>query len=94
MRGGLLDLVTWRARYTPEKWKRCLELGLADSLMLERIRESTQKGWPLGDEAFLKRLETEFGVNPRPRKLGRPRMQRKAMGSAASGSLEDEEQVG
>ena len=92
--GGLLDLVAWRARYTPEKWKRCLELGLADSLTIERIREATQKGWPLGDEAFLDRLASEFGVNPRRRHPGRPRVERKAAGSVTSTVADDEELVG
>ena len=49
-----MDLVAWRDRYAPEKWNRHLELDLADSLMLERIGDATQEGWPLGDEAFLK----------------------------------------
>ena len=39
---------------------------------LKRIRESTQKGWALGAEAFLDRLEAALGRGVRPPKRGRP----------------------
>ena len=51
---GLLDLVPWRARHTPESWKLYLDNGLHDAALIERIRDATQRGQPLGDEAFVK----------------------------------------
>jgi putative transposase len=38
---------------------------------IERIREATNKGWPLGSEAFVKRVETALGRPARPPKRGR-----------------------
>lgn len=51
---GLLDLVPWRARHTTETWKSCLDNGLRAAALIERIRDATQRGQPLGDEAFVK----------------------------------------
>ncbi len=82
---GLLDLVRWRAAYTPESWKLCLENGLADGLLLARIREATAKGWPLGNDEFLDRLERDFGLRARPAKPGpRPATQRRPPVSTTS----------
>ncbi len=67
---GLLDLVRWRAAHTPESWKLCLENGLHDGLLLARIHDSSEKGWPIGDEEFLDRLERDYGVRARPAKPG------------------------
>ena len=38
---------------------------------IERIREATNKGWPLGSEEFVKRIETALGRPARPAKRGR-----------------------
>ena len=38
---------------------------------IERIREATNKGWPLGSEAFVKRIEAALGRPARPSKRGR-----------------------
>ena len=48
---GLVDLVAWRGRHTPGSWKLRLELGLRNAALLERIREGTRLGRPLGSEA-------------------------------------------
>ena len=58
---NLLDMNEWRQQYTPESWKNCLELGLQDAMLLQRIRESTGKGWPLGSANFLANLERDLG---------------------------------
>jgi hypothetical protein len=50
--------------------------------MLERIREATAHGWPLGDDAFLKQIERDLHVQPRRGKPGRPP---KASGRADGG---------
>jgi putative transposase len=71
--GTLLDLTEWRARYTPEQWRQCLTLGLEDSALLERIRESTRLGRPAAEELFLSQLGSKLGRNLLPRKPGRPR---------------------
>ena len=56
---GLLDLVPWRARHTPETWKLYLDKGLLEATLIERIRDATERGHPLGDEAFVKRVREE-----------------------------------
>jgi putative transposase len=66
---GLLDLVRWRSVHTPESWKRCLSLGLRDAMLLERIRDATLTGWPLGGDEFLDRLEC-LGFSARRGKPG------------------------
>lgn len=70
--GGLLDLIPWRERHTPESWKRCLDMGLRNAALFERIREATVSGRPAGGEAFLDRLEQEFRLPVRRRGRGRP----------------------
>ena len=52
-------------------WRARLEAGLAPEVA-GRITQATRRGWPLGDEAFLRTLEPATGraVSPRPR--GRP----------------------
>ncbi|MCL4794016.1 MAG: transposase [Bryobacteraceae bacterium] len=57
---GLLDLVPWRARHTPETWKLHLDKGLLEAALIERIRDATQRGHPLGDEAFVKRVRADW----------------------------------
>ncbi len=67
---GWLDLLPWRERFTPESWKRCLQLGLADAILVERIREATRFGWPLGSESFLDELEQTHGRQVRRSRPG------------------------
>jgi putative transposase len=40
--------------------------------LLERIRTSVNRGWALGTEAFMNRLESQLGKSVRPPKRGRP----------------------
>jgi putative transposase len=58
--GGLLDLVPWRARHTPETWKSSLDNGLHCTALAERIRDATERGHPLGDEAFVKQVREQW----------------------------------
>jgi len=37
---------------------------------IEKIREATNKGWPLGTERFVRRIEAAFGRPARPQKRG------------------------
>lgn len=67
MRGeyaGLLDLVPWRARRTPETWKLYLDKGLLEAALIERIRGVTGLGHPLDDEAFVKRVKEGQKAEP------------------------------
>jgi len=57
---GLLDLLPWRARHTPESWKLYLDKGLQEAALIERIRDATERGHPLGYEAFIKRVRAEW----------------------------------
>ncbi|MBM3787940.1 MAG: transposase [Acidobacteria bacterium] len=55
--GGFLDLIPWREQHTPTSWKLLLEKGLAEAAIIERIREASNSGRPLGDEEFVKRVQ-------------------------------------
>ena len=39
---------------------------------VDRIREATNRGWPLGDDGFLANVEAALGRPARPPKRGRP----------------------
>lgn len=80
-KNSLLDLVVWQEKYTPESWKRCIDLGLWDASLLERIREGTLTGRPVGGEDFLKRLELEFGLEAKRKLAQRQTLQVKAVAS-------------
>jgi putative transposase len=86
---GWLDLARWRSQHTPGSWTRRLELGVADHAMLERIREATLHGRPLGDDSFLQQIERDFNIRPRRGKLGRPRKSAEGQldSTACSGSV-------
>ena len=49
-----------------------------DAETLAKIRESTQKGWALGEEAFRRRLEASGNRRTYPLPLGRPARSRRA----------------
>ncbi len=66
----IVDLTEWNRHYTARTWRERLEHGLRDANLLQRIREATTRGWPLGSEAFLDRLEAELGRPTRPRPPG------------------------
>jgi putative transposase len=86
---GWLDLLQWRKQFQPESWKRCLTLGLADAMLVERIREGTRFGWPLGSDSFLDEIEQLHGLRTRRSRPGRKPAQRSdsvSMVSASSGA--------
>jgi putative transposase len=62
---GWMDFVDWRKRFDGGSWKRCLDMGLADAMMIERIRQATRDGKPLGSDGFLEQLLQQFGVKTR-----------------------------
>jgi putative transposase len=46
-----------------------------DPAVVDLIRSSTNKGWPIGSEDFVRRVEVALGRGARPPKRGRPRKQ-------------------
>jgi hypothetical protein len=52
------------ARHTPETWKLYLDKGLLEAALIGRIRDVTELGHPLGDEAFVKRVREEQKAQP------------------------------
>ena len=87
---GWLDFMKWRSRFDGETWKSCVELGLADTEMIERMREATLSGGrALGSDAFIDGLERDFGVKirrtpPGPKSLAKDSFVRTSVQSAAS----------
>jgi putative transposase len=68
---GLLDFSDWSQRWSPAGWREALDRGIADADLLQRIRESTRTGRPLGSEDFVVNLEEAIGREIRRRKPGR-----------------------
>jgi putative transposase len=68
-----LDLLRWRTRYDAARWNQCLAKGLEEEANLQRLREATHSGYPLGDTQFVEELERRFGLRTRPGKPGRPK---------------------
>ena len=71
-RSRLLDLAAWRERWGPEAWRRELRVPEAE-VVLATLRGSTTRGWPLGSDSFLSKLERVLGRRVRPLPVGRPR---------------------
>jgi hypothetical protein len=46
-------LAPWRRCYLPEQWREVLERGISEEAQLERIREATRTGRPLGTADFI-----------------------------------------
>jgi len=55
---------------------------------VEKIREATNKGWPLGSETFVSRIESALGRSARPQKRGR-----KSAGVEQSADLADRPEI-
>jgi putative transposase len=67
---GMLNMDLWRTRFDGDKWRSFLEEGLQSTLDLDRIREATRTGRPLGSDDFVRRLENLTGRSFRPKKRG------------------------
>jgi len=59
-----------------------------DPAVIELIRSSTNKGWPLGSEPFIRQVEAALGRAARPPKRGRPPREQRAERADAPGSRE------
>jgi putative transposase len=68
-----LDLAPWRRSYSPEQWRDVLERGISEEAQLERIREATRTGRPLGTADFIQSVALQLGRALDRRKAGRPR---------------------
>jgi len=51
-------------------WEEALELGFREAVLVERIREATRTGRPLGSEVFTRSLEAGTGRVLLPQKRG------------------------
>jgi hypothetical protein len=71
---GLLNLAAWRTEWKPGRWADALRD--ADDEGVAQFRTATHVGRPLGDEAFLDRLERELVRPVRASSVGRPRLNR------------------
>ncbi|MFH1108296.1 MAG: transposase [Planctomycetota bacterium] len=71
---GLLNLAAWRKEWKPGRWAEALRD--ADDEGVAQLRSATHVGRPLGDEAFLDRLERDLARPVRARPVGRPRINR------------------
>ena len=76
---GRLELDEWRRHYSGERWGEALRIGVEDEAMEERIREATQRGCPLGSDAFVERIGRALGRDLRLRPPGRPPKQAAAL---------------
>ena len=72
---GLLDLATWQDRASPDQWRQALREA-EDDPQIERLRLCTNRGRPLGSDAFLAKLERLLDRRLRPFPRGRPRKER------------------
>ena len=68
---GLLNLAACRKKWKPGRWAEALRD--ADDEGVAQFRTATHVGRPLGDEAFLDRLERELARPVRAKPVGRPR---------------------
>jgi len=68
----LLDLPRWYAVMDARQWKRLLMQRLPDKEVQE-LRRGIVRGWPLGSDNFLSKLEKAVGRRLRPLPVGRPK---------------------
>ena len=66
----LIDCTDWHTRWSPASWREALNHGIQDAALLDRIRESTRTGRPVGGQAFLQKAEALAGRPLAPLKRG------------------------
>ena len=69
---GFLGLAQWRRCFSPERWRDILATGVGEEAELERIREATRTGRPLGNPDFVRNVGLKIGRFLERRKPGRP----------------------
>jgi len=58
---GFLDLAPWKRCYSRERWRDILATGIGEEAELERIREATRTGRPLGSPDFVQDVGLRLG---------------------------------
>jgi len=70
---GLLDLSRWFEQMRAEEWKATLEAIAESDGAIEQMRVHTRTGRPLGDDAFISKIETLLNRRVRAIPRGRPK---------------------
>lgn len=70
---GLLDLRSWKERFTGETWKYLIEHSGDEGGFAEQLRKSTRTGRPCCDADELQGYEQTVGRLLRAKPVGRPR---------------------
>lgn len=70
---GLLDVREWFEQTTPAQWKATLRAIEDTDPAADRLRLHTRTGRPLGNDAFLSKVETLLGHRVFARGKGRPK---------------------
>ena len=70
---GLLDLRHWFEQMSVTEWKATLVAAAESDGAIEQLRVHTRTGRPLGDDAFVSKVETLLGRRVRIRPRGRPK---------------------
>ena len=68
---GLLELKQWQEILSPSEWKAFLSRN-EESGKITALRSHTRRGRPLGNDAFLSKIEISLGKRLRPLPVGRP----------------------
>lgn len=66
-----LDLESWRACWSPPKWRETLEQDVEEAAFRARLRQATLTGRPLGSAGFARAMEAAVNRPLGPRKRGR-----------------------
>ncbi len=74
---GMPALSEWCSQMPGREWEATLETIAGADDAVERLRMHTRTGRPLGDDAFLSRVEAVLGRRVRPMPIGRPKGWRK-----------------
>jgi putative transposase len=74
---GLLALGGWFEQMPVTQWKKTLKAIAESDSSIERLRIHTRTGRPLGDDAFLSKVEHLIGRRVRPLPIGRQKGWRK-----------------
>jgi len=73
---GVLEVEGWKKDWEPEQWREQLQ-GSEDAATQSRLGSNTARGWPLGSDSFLSKVERLLGRRVRPLPVGRPRKRKK-----------------
>jgi len=66
----LVESGRWRASWDADSWREALAVGIPEQALLDRIRDATRNGRPLGSEHFAAEIEHLLRRPVRPQKRG------------------------